>query len=67
MNKQDFYDWKRHPVTQAVFSQLASRVNDLKDGLSESAGTDPGFDRYRTGAIAAYNDMLKIEFEEESQ
>ncbi len=63
MNAKDFYDWKRHPVTQVVMSQLAGRVNELKEILSYNAGNQPLSDREVVGAIKAYNDMLEIQFE----
>lgn len=69
MNKADFIDWKRHPVTQVVFSQLANRVRDLQVLLGNSAGENPVQDRMYVGAIQAYNDMLLMEYEgdEETQ
>lgn len=63
MNKQDFVDWKRHPVTQVVFSQLQERVQNLYEMLGSSAGKDPAQDSQFVGAIKAYKDMLDIEFE----
>lgn len=72
MNKADFIDWKRHPVTQVVFSQLSQRVSDLQEMLGQSAGENPLQDSKFVGAIQAYRDMLRIEYEgdeeiEESQ
>lgn len=69
MNKADFIDWKRHPVTQVVFSQLKERINTLYEMLGESAGQNPVQDSRFSGAIQAYKDMLQIDFEdnEESQ
>lgn len=63
MNQTDFIDWKRHPVTQAVFRQLYLRIQDLQEILSEQAGADPVKDREYVGAIKAYKDMLFIEYE----
>jgi len=64
LNKADFVDWKRHPVTQVVFSQLKARIQDLQDMLGESAGQNPLQDTQFVGAIKAYKDMLLIDFEE---
>lgn len=64
MNQQDFIDWKRHPVTQEVFSQLAQRVKYIHEILGESAGSDPAQDRVYVGYIKAYNDMLQAEYEQ---
>ena len=69
MNKLDFIDWKRHPVTQVVFNQLASRVKELQEILGDSAGRNPIQDVEFVGAIKAYKDILNIEYEgnEETQ
>lgn len=69
MNKSDFIDWKRHPVTQVVFSQLTSRIQELQDILGNTAGENAAQDRMYVGAIQAYKDVVNIEFEgnEETQ
>ena len=59
MNKSDFIDWKRHPVTQVVFNQLASRVKELQEILGDSAGRNPIQDVEFVGAIKAYKDILR--------
>jgi hypothetical protein len=63
VNRKDFIDWKRHPVTQVVFSQLASRVQELQEILGETAGRNPTQDIEYVGAIKAYKDILQIEYE----
>ena len=69
MNKADFIDWKRHPVTQVVFSQLNQRINDLRAMLGDSAGVNPVQDSNFVGAKQAYKDIVNIEYEgdEETQ
>lgn len=69
MNKSDFIDWKRHPVTQVVFSQLNQRIEDLRAMLGDSAGVNPVQDSQFVGAIQAYKDIVNIEYEgdEETQ
>lgn len=42
------------------------RIQELEIILGKSAGLDSLEDRYKAGAIAAYQDILYIEFEEES-
>lgn len=64
MNSKDFHDWKRHPVTQIVFSQLQHRISEIQEILSENAGVNPSQDREYVGAIKAYRDLIGIEFEE---
>jgi len=42
------------------------RIQALQEILATSAGVDPLQDRFYVGAIAAYNDLLNIDFEGES-
>jgi hypothetical protein len=65
LNSKDFYDWKRHPVTQIIFSQLDARIKDLQEILGDSAGLNPREDVVLVGAIKAYKDMINIEYEGE--
>jgi hypothetical protein len=67
LNASDLVDWKRHPITQAVFSTLAARVNDLAERLIDQAGKDPIQDATYAGAIKAHRDMLNIDFSEIEQ
>jgi hypothetical protein len=64
VNKADFIDWKRHPVTQVVFSQISNRVRELQEILGQTAGENPNQDRMYVGAIQAYNDILLMSYEE---
>lgn len=63
MIKNDFTDWKRHPVTQVVFNELSARIQNLYEVLGTSAGLDPLQDREFVGAIKAYKDMLEVDFD----
>ena len=67
MNKADFIDWKRHPVTQVIYGQLNARVMELQEILGQSAGENPAHDRMLVGAINAYKDILNMDFEEETE
>lgn len=62
--KQDFLDWKQHPITKAVFAELKQREDDLKDALAVSAGLDPKEDSYRRGYIAAVRDFYLTTLED---
>lgn len=65
MNQKDFIDWKRHPVTQIIFSQLDARIKELQEILGDSAGLNPREDVVLVGAIKAYRDMINIEYDGE--
>jgi hypothetical protein len=65
VTQSDFIDWKRHPVTQQVFSQLQSRIAGLKDELVGHALSGEGETAAaKAGAILALEDILSIDFEE---
>lgn len=64
MNTADFQDWKRHPVTQVVFDLLTKRVKDLQEILGDNAGKDIRQDVLYVGAIQAYYDILRMDWEE---
>lgn len=64
MNKADFLDWKRHPITQVIFSQIQERIQTLHEMLGDSAGLNPVQDSRYSGAIQAYKDLLLMDFEE---
>ena len=67
MNTNDFNDWKRHPVTQIIFNQLENRIKDLQEILGEQAGKDIREDILFVGAIKAYQDIIRIEWEEDKE
>lgn len=64
MTANDLYDWKRHPVTQAVFGLLQERIATLTEYLQLHAGDDPSKDKQFSGAIMAHQDVLNIQFED---
>ena len=60
----DWYAWKSHPVTQAVFQAIAQKIYNTQITLGYTAGADPLTDRWLVGQIFAYEDILKAEPEE---
>lgn len=66
MNRKDFIDWKAGPITKAVFAQIRNNIRGLQEELGESAGIDPRADAIKVGAIRAYNDVLELDFDEET-
>lgn len=58
-------DWKQLVITQEVLAELKKRVESLKDSLVQSAGVDPRLDSYRSGAIAALQDVINFQFDDE--
>lgn len=61
----DFYSWKRHPITQTVMAEYKARREALIDELIEqTASGDPKLMAEKAGAIKAYQDILDISVEE---
>lgn len=64
VNQESFRDWKANPVTKKVMELISMRITELQRELGVSAGIDPILDRYKSGAIGAYTDLLEISFDE---
>lgn len=62
MNVNDLYDWKRHPVTQAIFSTMEERIATMTEYLITNSGDDRDREAQFKGAILAYRDILNTEF-----
>jgi hypothetical protein len=61
----DFYSWKRHPITLAVMGEYEARQKALIEQLvAQAATTDPRVLAEKAGAIKAYQDILDISIEE---
>jgi hypothetical protein len=57
-------DWKALAITQVIMAELRNRQRQLKEELAISAGVSPLDDRFKTGVIAAYEDVLNIELDD---
>lgn len=64
MTKDEFVAWKNNPITQEVFKKIKQNIDLTKEDLASSAGENPLSDRFKVGAIGAYNDLLLIDFED---
>ncbi len=60
INQSDFNDWKAQPVTRAFFLAAQERIEECKDVLSYSAGTDQAQDRLLVGLITAYREIIEF-------
>jgi hypothetical protein len=64
VTKDSFRDWKANPVTKAVMTEIARRIQAVQEDLGVTAGQEPLNDRFKSGAVGAYTDLLNIEFTE---
>lgn len=65
--KEDFIAWKMDPVTKAMYQAVIDRIEDAKADLADSAGVNPGMDRFTTGMIRAFREVLAIDFAMEDE
>lgn len=64
ITRELFDDWKRHPVTLAIMSEIVDRTNQIAKELLVNAGTNPMHDRYLVGISQGYAALLDINLED---
>ena len=65
MTRSDFVEWKRHPITQEIFSQLAARAKEYSETIVASVhDADVRELSRKAGIVEAFNFLLNIEYEE---
>lgn len=62
VSKEEFLEWKQHPVTEAFIEAIKDRITESTEFLVESAGKENGFDNYMRGFIKAYREVLEFEW-----
>lgn len=66
VSKSDFDNWKVDPVTKAYFGAIVDRIDEAKEILSYSAGTDSLYDKHLVGMLQAFREMLDIKVTDEA-
>jgi len=64
ISPSDFDNWKADPVTKAFFTACYERVEDAKEILSTTAGTDQVTDNYLRGFIQAYREIPQFRMDD---
>ena len=70
ISKEAFDEWKEHPVTKEIFTEIKQTIEALKTNLSEgltisfSAEETHGKTSHLVGQIEGLNQLLNISFEE---
>lgn len=64
LSQSDFKDWRSNKVTQAFFQAARERIEEAKDLLSYSAGSDSIADRELVGLIRAYRELQEFRLED---
>jgi hypothetical protein len=64
----DFYDWKKHPITEVVFSELRLRKEALiAELVAQTASISQPELAEKAGAIKVLEDLLNITVEDLKQ
>ena len=61
---QEFYDWKKSPVTQAFMLAAKERIQDAMHVLATTAGLNSIEDNYMRGFIQAYREMEEFRIDD---
>lgn len=64
MTKEDFLEWRQHPVTLRIFDEIEDMIREGMRELSYSAGQDPGSDRQKVGKLDGLRALVGINFYE---
>jgi len=63
ITKEEWVEWKTHPVTRGFFQACEERREDTKELLIAQAGLDPDSDNFYRGFAAAYKEMQEFTIE----
>lgn len=64
VTKEEFLEWKQSYVTQEVFKVLIDRIEEAKEILSYNAGNSQLDDKYITGMIHAFREVMQVDWED---
>ena len=63
-SKEEFDEWKFHPVTMLFLSRLKQEAEQVMLGLAQDAGENSLNDRYRVGRIHTLIEISNVDYEE---
>ena len=66
VNPEQWAEWKRNNVTEAVMLQVQDRIEEAKELLC-GVGNDRDFDQYIKGMIRAFSEVLDVQLEIEEE
>lgn len=69
ISKDEFVEWKNHPVTKEIFLRLESYKSDIKDMISsaeilDSDNMEKQLSRF-VGQIEAIDQVLEVRYDDE--
>ena len=66
VNPEQWVEWKRNNVTEAVMLQVQDRIEEAKELLC-GVSNDRDFDQYIKGMIRAFSEVLDVQLEIEDK
>lgn len=65
VSKEDYIQWKNNPITKRLYLYSHMRIRAIEESLGVNAGHQPLFDRFCSGQIDSYKDILDWKLDEE--
>jgi len=62
-NKEEFLAWREHPITKHFFDRLRVKREEVLEALAYRT-TEQKLQDQHVGRVAAYTDILNVEFED---
>lgn len=59
MLKDEFNEWRLHPVTKELIEYISDQISQAKETLAQDAGINPLADRDLVGGVAAFREVLE--------
>lgn len=58
MKKEDFVEWRMHPITQALYDDVAEAVSAIMNAVLTRIEANAGLDTYQKGYIAGVKSVM---------
>ena len=66
MTKEEFSEWKQASQTKEILEIVRQYARRIEIVLAREAGLDPLSDRFKVGVLAGLDELLNIEWEDET-
>lgn len=66
LSPEEWAEWQKSRVTEAVMAKIRDRIEDSKDQLL-GPSNDRDFDQFVKGMIRGFNEVLDVQLEEEDE
>ena len=66
MTKEEFSEWKQASQTKEILEIVRQYARRIEVVLAREAGLNPLSDRFKVGVLAGLDELLNIEWEDET-